>query len=502
MRLTDPPPTATPAAAKSLPWRGRGLIGLLALLAALLAALPAGVAAAQDAKESPAGEPPPAVEVVKDSQNLADVPGDVAGLLDLDARIRRVVDKVLPATVGLMVGNAQGSGVIISDDGLVLTAAHVSGPPGGRLRVVMPDGTQYRAVSLGRNQELDDGLVRIVDDAAKALPHVALGKSGDLPPGTWTVALGHPGGYQQDRPPVVRVGRILANNDDLILTDNTLVGGDSGGPLFDLDGRLIAIHSRIGGRIQANIHVPIDRFLDDWTALIDSKDQNDPMPSWMRRGPQRATDGMGFDTSDLSARGARVTEMTADGPADKAGIQINDRVIALDGRPVQNGQELMIRRLALRPGEAVTYRVLRDGQEQDYRVVPVRLGRQQGQEQEQERGRGDLRGDRGRGGGRFSQPADPDRPVLGFTPARDFAEPGIKVVEVGPGSPAEAVGLRGEDVILAVDGKIVRDVNELGDTLLRSGAGREVELTVRRDGREQRVKITPAREGDVYPRGE
>ena len=215
-----------------------------ALLAGLL--LLAGNAAAQD-KPDPDVPAPPVVKAPESSQNLATVPEDVNGLLDLDARIRKVVDQVLPAVVGLQVGNSQGSGVLISADGLILTAAHVSGRPGQAIQVIMPDGTHYDAVSMGLNREIDDGLVRIRDPKATNLPHVPLGKTDGLPPGTWTVALGHPGGYQQDRPPVVRVGRLLVNEPEVLITDNTLVGGDSGGPLFDLDGRLIGIHSRIGG---------------------------------------------------------------------------------------------------------------------------------------------------------------------------------------------------------------------------------------------------------------
>ena len=488
MRCTALPPTPA-TAANPLPRPGRCLIGLAA---ALCFALPAG-ARAQDAAPV---EPPPKVATISDSQNLDAVPTDVGGLLDLDARIRRVVDKVLPATVGLMVGNAQGSGVIVSPTGLVLTAAHVSGRPGESLRVVMPDGTQYRAVSLGRNQELDDGLVRIVDDAAKNLPFVPLGKAADLPPGTWTVALGHPGGYQQDRPPVVRVGRLLVNGRDLILTDNTLVGGDSGGPLFDLDGRLIAIHSRIGDRIQANIHVPVDRFLDDWQTLLTSQDAGDQVPAWMRNGPQRATDGMQFDTGDLTTRGALVTNLAVNGPADAAGIQINDRILAFDGQPVENGQDLILKRLALRPGEAVTYRLSRNGEERDVQVVPVRLTRRNRGNEPQNPGRPNPPPD---DGDRPNNAMQPDDPVLGFQPTRRANEPGVQVADVTGGSPAEAAGLLPGDLLTTVNGRLVRDSQELHATLEELGVGATVDLTVRRDGRDVRLKCKVGRYGDVFP---
>src|SRR5688572_18983049 len=221
---------------------------LTLLLSLLLAgiALPASSAAAQegpprtsrreDAPPPPPPEPalanPDAAEVratvsefrptvleVAESRNSAAVPASVADLIDLESRIRQVVEKVLPATVGLIIGQGQGSGVIISPDGYVLTAAHVAGKPGARVWVILPDGKRYRGISLGVNRRLDDGLVKITDPDAPELPWAPLGSADALPVGSWTVALGHPGGYQKDRPPVVRVGRILTKGNDFVLTD-------------------------------------------------------------------------------------------------------------------------------------------------------------------------------------------------------------------------------------------------------------------------------------------
>src|SRR5438067_853762 len=82
--------------------------------------------------------------------------------------------------------------------------------------------------------------------------------SKDVKNGDWCVCVGHPGGYKEGRTPVVRVGRVLAHNDNHLQSDCTMVGGDSGGPLFDLDGKVIGINSRIGLTIASNIHVPVD----------------------------------------------------------------------------------------------------------------------------------------------------------------------------------------------------------------------------------------------------
>src|SRR3954454_13544557 len=95
-----------------------------------------------------------------------------------------------------------------------------------------------------------------------------MGKSSALKKGQWCIATGHPGGYRPGRTPVVRLGRILEANAEALRTDCTLVGGDSGGPLFDMAGRASAIHSRIGGFITATIHVPVDTYRDTWDRLV------------------------------------------------------------------------------------------------------------------------------------------------------------------------------------------------------------------------------------------
>src|SRR5690606_1520398 len=112
---------------------------------------------------------------------------------------------------------------------------------------------------------IDSGLMEITDQGD--FPAVEMGDSSKLKRGQWVLALGHPGGFESGRRPVLRLGRILDVEDDAIRTDCTLVGGDSGGPLFDMQGRVIAIHSRIGGPLTANIHVPVNVYKENWDRL-------------------------------------------------------------------------------------------------------------------------------------------------------------------------------------------------------------------------------------------
>src|SRR5207248_6192434 len=111
------------------------------------------------------------------------------------------------------------------------------------------------------------GLIKITENGKK-WPFAEMSDSAKLKKGQWCLSLGHPGGFRRGRAPVVRLGRVLKFDTTLIQTDCTLVGGDSGGPLFDMEGKVIGIHSRIGGAITANVHVPADTYTETWDRLV------------------------------------------------------------------------------------------------------------------------------------------------------------------------------------------------------------------------------------------
>ncbi len=182
------------------------------------------------------------------------------------------LSKLLPlVTVNLQHGNTQGSGVIVSGDGYILTAAHVAGKASQRIQITLHDGTRIEGESLGLNRNEDAGVVKIttpLSDPNQPWPHACLGRSSELRNGSWVIAVGHPGGWQSDRPAVIRVGRVLKMIDSTMVTDCPLIGGDSGGPLFDLEGKLIGIHSRIGVDVEENMHVPIEVFYNHHERLI------------------------------------------------------------------------------------------------------------------------------------------------------------------------------------------------------------------------------------------
>jgi S1-C subfamily serine protease len=216
---------------------------------------------------------------VEPALTIKPVPESIEDLRAIEKQVQAVLEKVTPATVGVQVGPGQGSGVIVSADGLVLTAGHVSVKPGENATIILPTGKRLRAKTLGRNGGIDSGMIKIIDEGP--FPFADLGKSADLKAGQWCIAVGHPGGFRPNRAPVVRVGRILFASNSFLRTDATLVGGDSGGPLFDMQGKVIGIHSRISKSITENVHVPIDTYHQTWDRLVkgDSWGGNIGIPS-------------------------------------------------------------------------------------------------------------------------------------------------------------------------------------------------------------------------------
>lgn len=457
-------------------WRSR--IGAAVAVAVVLLGVVPPVTAQDEASPSVSASAEtafrPEAARLESSVNTAETPSDVAGLLDLEQNIREVVEKVLPSVVGLIIGQGQGSGVIISPDGYILTAGHVSGQPGERVTVILPDGKQVKGVSLGRNPQLDNGLVRVTDESVLPLPFAPIGESTDLPLGSWTVALGHPGGFRNDRPPVVRVGRILVNRDDFLATDNTLVGGDSGGPLFDLDGRVIGIHSRIGGRIEANIHVPVDRFVGDWDVLASGQEveRDQSLQALGRHLSPNATDGLDFNLRERTEEGAAVTGVRPGSPGARAGLRVGDRVIAVDEEPVANGQEMTLRRLSLEPGEPVTYTVRRGEEELEVEVVPVSFG--------ENMGRSDS------------------TPRMGIGIDDRYSGVGVRVATVVEESPAMESGMQEGDVIVEIDGRFVRNWPELRSIFSALSPGDEITVVVRRDDRDRTLTMTLTSERELF----
>ncbi len=264
---------------------------------------------------------------------------DLNELGRLEAKVSAASQKVLPATVALLSERtgSSGSGVITSEDGLILTAAHVVQGAESML-VVFPDGKQVQGKVLGANYSKDIAMVKIQDKGK--WPFVTLGQSKSLDAGDWVIALGHSAGFDAARTPPVRFGRVVSKGPgNFLTTDCTLIGGDSGGPLFDTDGKLIAIHSSIGKSLSNNNHAGIDGFREDWDRILNGETWGSLSLNPFAN-PEMPVLGIGM-AMIRGLRGVIVESVVQGSPAAAAGVRTGDLITSFDGSEVRDGGELL-----------------------------------------------------------------------------------------------------------------------------------------------------------------
>ena len=283
-------------------------------------------------------------------------PRSVAELKAMERHQREVVKTVMDCTVAIVVGPSHGSGVIISADGYVLTAAHVVDAPNRPATLTLSDGRKVAGKTLGVYRTLDAGLLKITD--AGPWPHAKIG-SEDVQIGQWCIVTGHPGGFQDGRKPVVRIGRVLKRDCFAITTDCPLVGGDSGGPLFDMYGRVIGINSRIGSSLTTNLHIPVAAFRQNWDRLVKAE-------AWGTFFATRPYIGV---RGDPEANVARVTYVYPNAPAQEAGIEVGDVIVQFNSQPVTDFASLQQYVTETRPGEKIVATVLRGDRKVRIQIV-------------------------------------------------------------------------------------------------------------------------------------
>jgi serine protease Do len=276
----------------------------------------------------------------------------------LESKVEAVSKKVLPATVALLSEKTEssGSGVITTADGLILTAAHVT-QGAEDIVVVFPDGEQVPGRVLGANYSKDISMVQI--QGKGPYPHVEMGQSKQLVAGDWVIAMGHSAGFDAARTPPVRFGRVISKGPGTFLTtDCTLIGGDSGGPLFDLDGRIVGINSSIGVSLTNNNHAGIDGFRQDWDRIKAGE-------AWGQltmnpfANPEKPVLGIVMGRS-RGENGVPVEAMAPGSPAAAGGLRPGDIITSLDDSSIPDGkilEQILTKRQA---GEKVKLGILRN----------------------------------------------------------------------------------------------------------------------------------------------
>ena len=268
--------------------------------------------------------------------------------------IQKDLQKLLPesskATVGLVINGASGSGVIVSEDGYVLTAAHVSQKSGSKVTIIMPDGTRYKGKSLGNHVRGDVGMIKITDKGK--FPFVKMARSAEQAEGDWCYALGYPGGYNKERGPVVRIGKVIEIRPNVVWTDCTLLGGDSGGPLFNFKGEVIGINSRIFNTSEDNLHGPVDLILDNWDKMA-----NGEAIRFSRLPVNKAFLGV---ATEKSKKGLEVLEVVENSAAAEAGLKIGDQILSINEVELDSTRSLINTLGKREVGDEIRIKILRE----------------------------------------------------------------------------------------------------------------------------------------------
>lgn len=331
-----------------------------ALAGALLAAPPA---AADGPRRPPAYEPmrsfAPLVESVNDAVVSIEVEEEVT-----DSELSGVPPwfyeffGVDPDGLGPRVLEGEGSGFIISEEGLLLTNHHVVAES-RKLKVNFADGTFVNAVLLGSDQSLDVALLQLPQN--RDWPYVEMGTSSDVKVGDWVVAVGNPLGLGHTVTAGIISGKGRPSEfsvwQQFMQTDAAINPGNSGGPLFDLDGRVIGINTAIvAGANTVGFSVPIDLVK---AALDDLQTEGRVVRGFIgiSSEPVSAEVAHALDLDDR--QGARITAVQPNTPAAKAGLRVGDVVTALDGEPVGDDLSLIRWIAERRPGQTVSIEVRR-----------------------------------------------------------------------------------------------------------------------------------------------
>jgi serine protease Do len=362
-----------------------------------------------------------------------------------------------------------GSGFIISNDGYILTNAHVV-DAADEITVKLNDKREFKAKVIGADRRTDIALLKI---AASGLHAVRVGDPGRLRVGEWVVAIGSPFGFEN----TVTAGIVSAKGRSLpqenfvpfIQTDVAVNPGNSGGPLFNMRGEVVGINSQIysrtGGFMGLSFAIPID-VANDIAQQLRSTGK-------VTRGRigvviQPITKELAESFGLSKPMGALVNSVEKGGPADKAGIESGDVILRFDGKSVASSEDLPRVVGGTRPGSKVSVQLWRNKAAREVQVTVAEL-------QDDRTARQSKRGGKPPATSQYGLAlAD-----LSEAQRKELKVDGGVLVENAQGAAARA-GIRRGDVILAVNNQDVKSVEQFKELMSQSEKGRIVALLVRR----------------------
>lgn len=351
-------------------------------------------------------------------------------------------------------GRSLGSGFLISDDGEVLTNQHVIAGA-TRLRVRLGEDEEYDAQVIGGDDRTDIALLRI--SAGQRLPALKFGDSDRLAIGDWVVALGNPAGAARTANVgiVSAKGRLLGAgpSDDFIQTDATIGAASSGGPLIDLEGRVVGVNAALpaarGGGGGGGVAVSTKAAT--WV-IAQLREHGRVIRGSIGVSIQPVTPELAHSFGLERAEGALVADITEGGPAFRAGIRRGDIIVRFGDHPIVRARELPVLIAGAPLGSTMGLEYLRDGAPATVEVV---IGEAMGEVPS----------------GTQSRAYDGDELtewglVMRVVPDGDHSHPGGKggglvVEEVDEASPAEEAGIEAGDVIVQANRQVVRTLEDL-----------------------------------------
>ncbi len=361
-----------------------------------------------------------------------------------------------------------GSGFIISADGYIVTNAHVVDEVDS-IVVGLSDRSELPAQVIGKDRRSDIALLKVKTDAS--LPTVKIGDSHKAKVGQWVLAIGSPFGFERTATQgiISALGRSLPSDNyvPFIQTDAAVNPGNSGGPLFNLDGEVIGVNSQIysrsGGYQGLSFAVPIDVAME----VVDQlKTGGKVARGWLGVMIQEVTPELAQSFGLDKPRGALVGQVLADSPAQQAGVKAGDIIVAFNGQPVPTSKDLPLMVGRTRPGASSPLTVIRDGKEQPLTVQIAELPEDTKLQQA------------------IAEPSSRNRLGLIVTdlPAgkRKAGTQGVLVKEVDEG-PATSAGIRPGDIIVRLNHVEVADTEQFADLVKALPTGRPIPVLIKRD---------------------
>jgi serine protease Do len=363
-----------------------------------------------------------------------------------------------------------GSGFIIDSDGSILTNNHVVENAQKIVVKLAGDDNDYEAKVIGRDQKTDIAVIKI--NAKTDLAVASLGDSDQLEVGEWVIAIGNPFGLDG----TVTSGIVSAKGrhnitqgpyDNFIQTDASINPGNSGGPLLNLRGEVIgintAIFSRSGGNMGIGFAIPINLAKE---LLPQLRGKGKVTRGYLGVLIQKVTPEIAESLGMERGYGALVANVSKDGPAEKAGVKVGDVIVEFDGKEVRDSGDLPLIVARTPVDKKVRLKVLRDKKELTLDVAVGELKDEEVVASVPEKGE-------------LGMTVQRLTPQLAENLGLDKAD-GVVVTAVEPGSAADEAGIRRGDVIVEVDRKAIRSVEEYRKAIAGARKGRGVLFLVRR----------------------